>query len=200
MKKKRKKSETYKTVNIGYQEWMAENLNVSHFRNGDPIPEARTNEEWEKAAEKRQPAWCYYDNKPSNGEKYGKLYNWFTVNDPRGIAPEGWHVPNDNEWKELTDYLGGDDLAGGKLKDNATKQWVIPNIGATNETGFAGLAGGWRAITGNFCNIWYDGNFWSTEEENTDLAWLRGITSSNSILHSNIFYKGTGYSVRCLRD
>lgn len=99
-------SDTFKSVTIGKQEWMSENLNVSTFRNGDPIPEAKTNEEWKNAGENMQPAWCYYDNDPKNGAKYGKLYNWFAVNDSRGLAPEGWHVPTYEDWETLKKNLG----------------------------------------------------------------------------------------------
>ena len=98
----------YKTVVIGSQTWMSENLNVSTFRNGDPIPEAKTNEEWKKAGKEGKPAWCYYDNDPKNGAKYGKLYNWYAVNDPRGLAPTGWHVPTKAEWGTLVEQLGND--------------------------------------------------------------------------------------------
>lgn len=103
-----------KEVSIGNQVWMTENLNVDRFRNGDRIPQAKTSEEWRKAGANEQPAWCYFDNDPENGKKYGKLYNWYTVNDPRGIAPIGFHVPSDDEWVQLVDYLGRD--AGKKMK------------------------------------------------------------------------------------
>lgn len=102
------------TVTIGTQVWMTKNLNVSTFRNGDPIPEAKTDEEWKLAGENQQPAWCYYDNNPANGAKYGKLYNWYAVNDPRGLAPQGYHVPTDAEWTKLVNFLGLD--AGKKMK------------------------------------------------------------------------------------
>jgi uncharacterized protein (TIGR02145 family) len=105
----------YKTVKIGEQEWMAENLNTDRFRNGDLIPEAKTDEEWQKAGANKQPAWCYYDNDPVNGTKYGKLYNWYAVNDPRGLASVGYHIPSDAEWDVLTTYLG-EDVAGKKMK------------------------------------------------------------------------------------
>ncbi len=105
---------TYKTVQIGSQTWMAENLNVSKFRNGDLILEAKNELEWQEAAKNKQPAWCYYENDTANGSKYGKLYNWYAVGDPRGLAPEGFRIPMDVEWKVLTDYLGDD--AEQKLK------------------------------------------------------------------------------------
>ena len=97
---------------------MKKNLDVITFRNGDTIPLAKTNQEWEEAGENGRPAWCYYENNSQNGEKYGKLYNWFAVNDPRGLAPAGWHIANDKEWKTLTDLLGGDKVAGKKLKSS----------------------------------------------------------------------------------
>jgi uncharacterized protein (TIGR02145 family) len=109
----------YKTVTIGTQVWMKENLSVSTFRNGDPIPEAKTDEEWERAGEEGKPAWCYYDNDVKNGTKYGKLYNWYAVNDARGLAPSGYHVPTDEEWKMIKDFLGDD--AGTKMK--STSGW-----------------------------------------------------------------------------
>ena len=109
----------FKTVKIGGQVWMAENLNVSTFRNGDPIPQARTKEEWEKAGENKQAAWCYYDNNPANGKKYGKLYNHYATSDPRGLAPNGWHIPTDSEWKTLLNHLGGFLDAGKKMKSKS---------------------------------------------------------------------------------
>jgi len=107
------------TVTIGTQVWMTNNLNVDKFRNGDPIPQAKTNEEWKAAGENKQPAWCYYDNDPANGAKYGKLYNWYAVNDARGLAPAGYHVPSDAEWTILENQLGSD--AGTKMK--STSGW-----------------------------------------------------------------------------
>jgi uncharacterized protein (TIGR02145 family) len=112
---------SYKSVKIGTQTWMVENLNVSTFRNGDPIPEVKTNEEWDQAGENKQPAWCYYENDPKNGAKYGKLYNWYAVNDPRGLAPAGWNIPTDEEWTTLEIYFGDD--AGKKMK--STSGWDI---------------------------------------------------------------------------
>jgi uncharacterized protein (TIGR02145 family) len=112
---------SYKSVKIGTQTWMAENLNVSTFRNGDLIPEVKTKEEWKRAGDNKQPAWCYYDNDPKNGAIYGKLYNWYAVIDPRGLAPAGWHVPSDTEWTALGDYLGNTYVAGKKMK--STSGW-----------------------------------------------------------------------------
>jgi len=106
----------YESVRIGNQEWMTRNLDVDRFRNGDLIPHIKSDEEWKKAGENGQPAWCYYDNDPENGKKYGKLYNWFTVNDPRGLAPEGWHITSQKDWTILVEFLGGYEIAGHKMK------------------------------------------------------------------------------------
>jgi len=108
-------------IKIGTQTWTTKNLDVSKFRNGEAIPLAKTNAEWELAGLNQQPAWCYYENKGENGTTYGKLYNGYAVNDPRGLAPSGYHIPTDAEWTILTDYLGGDSIAGAKMK--STSGW-----------------------------------------------------------------------------
>ncbi|MCX6159142.1 MAG: fibrobacter succinogenes major paralogous domain-containing protein [Ignavibacteriae bacterium] len=154
----------YKTVKIGNQEWMAENLNVGHYRNGDVIPQVQDDNEWENL---RTGAWCYYENEKSNGKTYGKLYNWYAVNDPRGLAPEGWHIPSDVEWNIIIDYLGGGDVAGGKMK--AKTKWESPNTGATNESGFTGLPGGLRGYDGIFYYIGKTADFWSSSEESNEI-------------------------------
>ncbi len=110
------------TVTIGTQVWMTKNLDVATFRNGDQIPEAKTDEEWKQAGKNKQPAWCYYNNDPANVAKYGKLYNWYAVIDPRGLAPNGYHIPSDPEWTKLVEYLGGEEVAGKKMK--STTEWV----------------------------------------------------------------------------
>jgi uncharacterized protein (TIGR02145 family) len=120
------------TVSIGKQVWMTKNLNVDKFRNGDPIPQAKTATEWKAAGENKQPAWCYYDNDPANGAKYGKLYNWYAVNDSRGLAPAGYHIPSDAEWTALTDYLGGYEVAGKKMK--STSGWQSFTSGDESKT------------------------------------------------------------------
>lgn len=129
-----------KEVKIGGQIWMAENFNFDKFRNGDTIPQAKTEEEWIKAGRMKIPVWCYYNNNPSNGKLYGKLYNWYAVSDPRGLAPKGWNIPSDEDWTNLTDYLGVTD-AGEKLK--TTFGWEGPREG-TDKVGFSALPGGSR--------------------------------------------------------
>jgi uncharacterized protein (TIGR02145 family) len=141
----------FKSVIIGSQEWMVKNFNVRTFRNGDTIPEMKTDEEWMTASENRLPACCFFDNFAANGRKYGKLYNWFAVNDARGLAPEGWHVPDDTEWEQLIAVSGGKTVAGGKLKSIFDWDW---DGNGSNETGFNGLPGCYRKnITGQFCGI-----------------------------------------------
>ena len=187
----------FNSVKIGNQIWMTENLNVERFRNGDSIPQAKTNEEWDRAGANEQPAWCYYDNDPKNGAKYGKLYNWYAVNDSRGLAPTGWHIPSDAEWTKLTDFLGGIDAAGTKMK--STSGWK-QNGNGTNSSGFSGLPGGCRNSYGSFLDKGYDGDWWSSSEYYTSSAIYRNLNPNDDILSSNGCNKERGNSVRCLRD
>ena len=185
------------TITIGYQKWMTRNLNVSTFKNGDVIPQAKTIEEWEAFGKTGEPAWCYYDNDPANGDKYGRLYNWYAVNDRRGLAPRGFHVPTDAEWTVITDYLGGADIAGYKMKTRSG--WNNEGNG-TNSSGFSGLPGGWRNSFGTFLLEGYDGNWWSSSENNTTDAWYRNLDYLDGIVLRHDLHKGNGFSVRCLRD
>ena len=183
------------TVTIGTQVWMTKNLDVVNFRNGDPIPEAKTNEEWLKAGDNKQPAWCYYDNDTANGTKYGKLYNWYAVNDPRVLAPTGYHVPTDAEWTKLSDYLGND--AGTKMK--STSGW-FENGNGSNESGFNGLPGGGRSYYGMFHDQGGLGYWWSASENNSGYAFSRSLTCGFDFLVRSNYFKEKGFSVRCLRD
>ena len=185
------------TVTIGTQVWMTKNLDVDRFRNGDPIPEAKTEEEWRAYSGAREPAWCYYDNDPKNGEKYGKLYNWYAVNDARGLAPAGWHIPSDDEWRILTDYLGGENTAGYKMKSKSG--WEV-NGNGTNSSGFSGLPGGSRNYNGPFIGVGEFGNWWSSTEAKAGNAWSRYLDYFNGVVVRNNYGKGGGLSVRCLRD
>ena len=190
----------YQTVVIGEQLWMSENLNVDKFRNGDLIPEAKTNAEWKRAGENKQPAWCYYENDPENATKYGKLYNWFAVNDPRGLAPEGWHVPTDAEWTTLSNFLGGDDIAGKKMK--STSGWS-ENGNGDNTIGFSGLPGGFRCPDGDydFYGIDFYGDWWSGSIDDEEFVRNYYLQNYDGVLHKNDHErKHKGKSVRCLRD
>ncbi len=187
----------YKTVVIGTQTWMAENLNVSTFRNGDTIPEVKNDEEWLKAGENKQPAWCYNINDKSKGMIYGKLYNWYAVNDLRGLAPEGWNVPTDEEWTLLTDYLGGEEVAGTKMK--SSNGW-IENRNVTNESGFSGLPGGSRDPDGAFFGVGYGGSWWSSTEIGTFNARSLDLGYDDGNVYRSFGTKHYGFSVRCLKD
>ena len=184
----------YKTVTIGSKEWTAENLKVEHYRNGDLIPQVQDEKEWKKLT---TGAWCYYENKTENGATYGKLYNWYAVNDSRGLAPEGWHVPSDAEWKELEEYLGEKDVAGGKMK--ATELWMSPNKEATNESGFTGLPGGYFE-EGKFKLIEKYGCFWSSTEVTTIGAWCRVLKNNIPDIQRDNNHKRNGLSVRCVKE
>jgi len=184
-------------VTIGTQVWMTKNLNVSTFRNGDPIPVAKSDEEWIRAAENEQPAWCYYGNDPANGAKYGKLYNWYAVNDPRGLAPVGYHIPSDAEWTTLERYLGSEEKAGAKMK--STQGWAEDGNG-TNSSGFSGLPGGFRYDDGSFSTIGKFGDWWSCTELNTGNAWHCLLFYGHGNVYRNLNDKARGFSVRCLRD
>lgn len=186
-----------KQVNIGNQVWMVENLNVSNFRNGDPIPEAKTDEEWGEAGKTHHPAWCYYENALANGVIYGKLYNWYAVDDPRGLAPVGWHIPSEIEWDKLTNYLGGKDVAGAKIK---SENWWVENGNGTNESGFSGLPGGCRYTNGEFHNVGYRGTWLSSMDNGPLYAWNRNLIYSTSNFNRDDYNKTSGFSVRCLRD
>lgn len=191
-----------KSVKIGNQIWMAENLNVERFRNGDLIPEAKSQKEWEKAGKSGKPAWCYYENNDINSEKYGKLYNWFAVNDPRGLAPEGWQIPSDDEWEELATYLGGQDDAGKKMKSktgwDGTEDW--PEGNGTDECGFSGLPGGYRTHLGEFNKLGKYTSWWTSTASDTEGAWDRSLYYAYGNLDRGDNYGGEGLNVRCLKD
>jgi uncharacterized protein (TIGR02145 family) len=181
-------------VTIGSQVWTSKNLDVSKFKNGEEIPEAETKDQWKAFSDANEAAWCYYENKT----EYGKLYNWYAVNDPRGLAPAGFHIPTDAEWTTLTNYLGGETIAGAKMKSNTG--WE-DNGNGTNSSAFAGLPGGFRSSNGNFFSIGANGYWWSSSEDNTDFAWARYLSSDNGNVNSYNYYdKQDGFSVRCLRD
>jgi uncharacterized protein (TIGR02145 family) len=186
----------YKTVKIGEQVWMAENLNVSKFRNGDLIPQAKTIEDWVKAGESKKPAWCYYENNPTNGIKYGKLYNWYAVNDPRGLAPKGWIIPSYDSWKILIDFLGGILSAGVKIKSKVG--WNLDANG-TNESGFSGLPGGNCGVGMGFDHIRSRSSWWTASEVNLYKTIQISIWATGLLIDSYV-HKNMGLSVRCIKD
>lgn len=188
-----------RTVEIGKQVWTLDNLQVETFKNGDIIPEARTNAEWEKAYKEGKPAWCFYNNDPSYEKELGKLYNWFAVNDPRGLAPFGFHVPSKEEWDELMVFLGGQKVAGKKLKH--TQGWP-ENGNGSNESGFSGLPGGMRFYIGSFDKERKYGHWWTSTPLPPFYAWQFYLLWTDDALgyYSLDFGKGAGMSVRCVAD
>jgi uncharacterized protein (TIGR02145 family) len=197
----------YHTVLIGSQNWMSENLNVSIFRNGDPVLEVKTDEEWKSACANKQPAWCNYNYEPKNGAKYGKLYNWFAVNDPRGLAPLGWHIPSNEEWNLIRDSLqrgsNSYDAAWNKMK--SIGEWEPDNYGiVSNSSGFSALPGGGRN-DGTFFSIGECGFWWSSDvidiESEYPRAWIHYIGPCiQSYGEASALLYEDGYSVRCIHD
>ena len=191
---------TYKTVYIGTQQWMAENLKVSKYSDGTTIPNITDSTQWQNNT---TGAWSYYNNDAANNAKYGKLYNWYAVsktsNGNKNVCPTGWHIPTDAEWTVLTDYLGGVNVAGGKMKEVDTTSWNSPNAGATNTSLFSALPGGYRFF-GSYGNVGYGGYWWSSTEYNTSNAWYRCLGFNYGAAGRGIYDKKDGLSVRCLRD
>jgi len=188
---------TYQTVKIGSQWWMAENLKVIHYRNGEVIPNVTDSATWGGLT---TGAYCDYNNDVSNVVDYGRLYNWFAANDSRNIAPIGWHVPSDAEWQTLVDYLGGAAVAGGKLKETGTTHWSSPNTGATNESEFSALPGGFRFDNGMYYNVNNYATIWSSTENGNSGAWSRTLGLAYSGVYHDGYDKAFGFSVRCIRD
>lgn len=202
-----------KQVTIGYQVWMTENLNVDKFQNGDLILEAKTEKDWEEANKNEQAAWCYYENEPANGPKYGKLYNWFAVNDPRGLAPKGWHISEDEEWNIMESFILGND---GEIEDcpeignliKSSEFWE-ENVDVTNETNFSALPSGKIDLNGTFENEGCESYFWTASEDgdgggqmlagNNDYARYRKLDEFEFLGKGKIIKK-SGLSVRCIKN
>ena len=194
---------TYKTVTIGNQIWMAENLKTTKYNDGTTIPLVTDSTVWKKLS---TPGYCWYNNDATaNKNIYGALYNWYTLNTGK-LCPTGWHVPSDAEWTILTTYLGGETVAGGKLKETGTSHWLSPNTGATNESGFAAVPGGYRYFGGTFYDLGGFGYWWSTTESFsmeysfTTIAYYLQMYYGYSGVSRSYFEKQRGFSVRCLRD
>jgi uncharacterized protein (TIGR02145 family) len=193
---------TYKMVQIGTQIWMAENLKVSKYNDGTDIPNITDNNNlWSNLT---SGAWDYYNYDIANNAKYGKLYNWYavspTTNGNKNVCPTGWHVPTDAEWTILTDYLGGWNIAGSKMKEVGTASWNSQNTDATNTSLFTGLPGGNRDANGSSFSIGYYGHWWSSSEYTTSNAWSRVLNYINGGVGSGSGKKTAGLSVRCLKD
>jgi uncharacterized protein (TIGR02145 family) len=191
----------YNTVQIGNQCWTQSNLKVSKYRNGDNILTGLSDGQWSSTT---SGAYAIYNNDPVNDGLYGKLYNWYAVDDSRGLCPTGWHVPSDAEWTTLTTFLGGASAAGGAMKSTATQPtpggWLAPNTGATNSSGFTGLPGGSRDSGGGFYSLGNGGGWWSSSDAGSGSAWTRLLDFNDALAFR---YNGTprgGFSVRCLKN
>jgi uncharacterized protein (TIGR02145 family) len=186
----------YPTLIIGNQEWMAENLRVTHYRNGNAIPFVNDNTTW---AALTTGAHTWYNNDQGLYAKYGILYNWYAVTDARNLCPTGWHVPSDAEFTTLTTYLGGENIAGGKMKSGSLL-WANPVADNTNTSGFSGLPGGDRMNGGTFSDLYYMATWWSLSEYSAASAWIRYLFNTDSQVHRVYAPKPYGYNVRCIRD
>jgi uncharacterized protein (TIGR02145 family) len=204
----------YNTVTIGTQVWMKENLKTTKYNDGTKIPNIKVNSTW---ASLTTGAYCDYENTPTNSTTYGRLYNWYVIdnntatkvsgNGGKNVCPTGWHVPADLEWATLKTYSGGDSVAGGVLKETGSTHWVDPNWGASNESGFTALPGGGRYPDGRFSRLWDEGHWWSTTEflyppteKNATLAWFSTITYAGTNVNRENGTKNCGFSVRCIKD
>lgn len=184
-------------ISIGNQTWTIENLKTTRYRYGDLIPNITDSVKWGGLA---TGAYCWYDNDSATYKAdYGALYNWFAVADSRNIAPIGWHVPSDVEWEILTAYLGGENIAGGKMKETGTTHWTTPNTGATNSIGFSALPGGFRDER-PFANIGIGCFWWSSLMIDESSAWYRELGYDHEHVIHFYRFKQYGYNVRCARD
>ena len=192
----------YPSVIIGQQEWMKKNLDVCKYRNGDSIPQVQDETQW---ANLTTGAWCYYQNSTANGTVYGKLYNYYAVIDPRGLAPQGWHIPSNSEWNILFTYLGGESIAGGKLKETGNSHWANPNLGATNESNFTALPGGVRDYdySGNppynfsFIGMSNYSFWWSIHPQG---FYCPAVDKSAAAGFSDHIISNSGLSIRCIKN
>jgi uncharacterized protein (TIGR02145 family) len=190
-------SNTYKVVKIGTQVWMAENLKTTRYNDGSAIPLVTDNTEWSNLT---TPGYSWYNNDSATyARTYGALYNWYTV-ETGNLCPTGWHVPSDAEWTTLTDYLGGEAIAGGKLKETGTAHWDSPNTGATDETGFTAFPGGNRTKNGPFSNLGAYNFLWSATTSNTSSAWIRSLFHLSEDMARYGGVKISGLSVRCIKN
>ena len=188
------------TIVIGTQQWMSKNLDVAFYRNGDQIPQVANEAAWNALT---TGAWCYCNNQSIMGNKYGKLYNWYAVNDPRGLALQGWHIPSNAEWNVLETALGGFRVAGAEMKEAGTLTWQTPyytsGTEGNNNSGFAGLPGGGR-FSGLFFGNFLSGLWWSATEADAASAFYLRLNHDDIRISTGAFKKRDGFSIRCVRD
>ncbi len=187
----------YHVVTIGSQDWLVENLKVTQYNNGDPVSYVPDNTEWDNMS---TGAYCDYNNDDANSAIYGRLYNWFAASDGRNLAPEGWHVSTDAEWTDLANHLGGEAVAGGKLKETGFTHWLEPNSEATNETGFSGLPGGGRTWGGIYEYINGGGTWWTSSSDNGTDGWIRYLDHGAFDVWRYVDPVVFGRSIRCVRN
>ncbi len=188
----------YSSVTLGSQIWMAENLKVMHYSNNDLIPNLTDNAAWSSLL---TGACCDYNNIPDTSKIYGKLYNFYAVADARNLCPNGWHVPSDAEWTILTNFLGGESIAGGKMKEIGLVHWNSPNTGATNESGFTALAAGQRTTDGTFSDFGIAAIWWSSTPYNNLKPYYRSTGCGNVIVFRGYgTLNNVGMSIRCLKN
>ena len=201
----------FQSLKIGQQVWAAVNLDVDRFQNGDIIPEVKTPEEWESYGKQAKPAWCYYQNDAINGKTYGKLYNWYAVTDPRGLAPEGWHIAGDEDWKLLLKFLDPkayldthgaavSDFVGGILKEKGTKHWTSPNKTKNKNIEFNALPSGYRDMHGAFHGIGTAVEWWSSTTSKMGIQYVIEIINSNPFLYNQLANSSFGCSIRLVKN
>ena len=187
------------TVKIGSQAWMTKNLDVLTFRNGDSIFHAKTIAEWEQAAKAKKPAWCFFLQDPKNGARTGKLYNWYAITDPRNIAPKGFHIPNEDDWNKLINFLGGEEVAAPKMRYG--KLWGDSILIISPKGMFGALPTGWLKYTESKSEFLNDGAYWwSTIPYSPKIAWTRYLVFKSTQVKSYCYNKGSGLAVRCVKD
>ncbi len=183
-------------LKLGEKIWMFKNLDVTKFKNGDEIKEAKTAEEWKLACESGEPAWCYYENSPENGSKYGVLYNWFAVNDARGLCPEGWEIASENDWKDLINSVGGSNDAGIHMKSKG--EWG-PDADADNSSGFSALPSGMRDANGDFYHLNQSASWWTSTEWIGNKVCTFVLEGGQNFCIDYPGNKDEGYAVRCVK-
>lgn len=199
----------YKTVQIGNQCWMKENMATTHYADGTALVDGTG--AGDISGDYITKYMFDHNDNPTNTATYGKLYIWAAAmngaassnsnpSEVQGVCPTGWHLPSNNEWTELTDYLGGESVAGGKMKETGTTHWNSPNTGATNSSGFTALPGGGRWYDGSFSGVGGNSYFWSATESSSVHAMVRKLSNNTSVVENLSFYKTVGYSVRCVKD
>lgn len=203
----RKPIANLESIKIGTQIWTVKNLDIITFRNGDTIPEVKTKRKWDEAGDQSKPAWCYYDFDPENGKKYGKLYNLYAVTDERGFIPNGWHLPTSVEWRTLINYLGGELVAGAKLKSTAGWEDYEDTTGnGNNSSGFNGLPAGYCFSNGDCFDLEEEAYFWSNDQDyfypNYFSLTVKPIAypPCNNYRCTNDIFRSDGYSVRCIKN